>query len=79
MPHAFTPREEEPQPETGGSRLGGPPHKSTAAGILDPPVPPRRPVKGLGPIPSLPRPVIRVLAILILLGFAAGVIAYFWK
>ncbi len=79
MPHAFTPREDDPEPAASGSRLGGPPTKRTAAGVLDPPGPPRRPIKGSGPTPRIPRPVIRALALLILLGLVAAVIAYFWK
>ncbi len=76
MPYAFEHHDEELEPEAGGSRLGGPPRKHTAAGVLDPPVPPRKPPS---PIPTIPRPLLRILAILILLGLAAGIIVYFWK
>lgn len=76
MPHEFHPREQEPEPEAGGRRTGGPPTKHTAAGVLDPPVPPRKPPS---PIPAIPRPAVRILAILILLAIAAGIIVYFWR
>jgi hypothetical protein len=75
MPHTFQPREEEPEPEAGGSRLGGPPRKHTAAGVLDPPVPPRKP---LSPIPGIPRPIFRILTMAILIGIAAAIILYFY-
>jgi hypothetical protein len=76
MPYEFAPHEEDLEPEAGGSRLGGPPRKHTAAGILDPPVPPR---KSPRPTPAIPRPAIRIVAILILVGIAAAMIVYFWK
>jgi hypothetical protein len=70
MPYLFTPREEEPEPQAGGSRLGGPPRKHTAAGVLDPPVPPRKPP---GPIPAIPRSMLaKIFAVVILLGLAAA-------
>lgn len=70
MPHEFHPREEEPEAEAGGRRIGGPPNKHTAAGVLDPPVPPRKPP---GPIPAIPRStLIKIFAIVILLGLAVG-------
>lgn len=69
MPYAFNPREEEPEAEAGGRRIGGPPNKYTAAGVLDPPVPPRKPP---GPIPAIPRSaLIKIIAIVILLGIGA--------
>ena len=42
MPYEFTEREPEPRPQASSSRAGGPPRKTTAVGILDPPVPPKR-------------------------------------
>lgn len=46
----------------------GPPNKHTAAGVLDPPVPPRKPP---GPIPPIARStLIKIVAIAILLGLA---------
>ena len=51
MPYEFTQYEAEPEPQASASRTGGPPRKLTTAGVLDPPVPPRRP---LGPLASIP-------------------------
>jgi len=42
MPYEFTEWEPEPEPQASSSRAGGPPRKTTAVGILDPPVPPKR-------------------------------------
>lgn len=73
MPHSFHPREEEPEAEAGGRRIGGPPSKHTTAGVLDPPVPPRKPP---GPIPAIPRStLIKIFAVVILLGLA--ILAFF--
>jgi hypothetical protein len=75
MPHTFQPREEEPEPEAAGSRLGGPPRKHTAAGVLDPPVPPRKPPS---PIPAIPHPIVKILALAFLVGIALTTILYFY-
>jgi len=42
MLYEFTAWEPEPEPQASSSRTGGPPRKTTAVGILDPPVPPKR-------------------------------------
>jgi hypothetical protein len=77
MPHEFTRREEELEPQAGGSRSGRPPSKHTAAGVLDPPVPPRKP---LSPIPDIHRSkLFRVLVALILIGLAIAAAAAIWK
>jgi len=49
--YEFTEWQREPEPQTASGRSGGPPRKSTAIGVLDPPVPPKKPV---GPIPGIP-------------------------
>jgi hypothetical protein len=68
MPHEFIRREDEPEPLTGGSYSGVPPRKHSAAGVLDPPFPPKKPLR---PIPTTPRSVIiRLFVILILIGLA---------
>lgn len=73
MPHEFHPREKEPEAEAGGRRIGGPPSKHTATGVLDPPVPPRKPP---GPIPAILRStLIKIFAIAILIGLA--ILAFF--
>jgi hypothetical protein len=51
MPYEFRHWEEELQPEASSARGGGPPRKSTAIGVLDPPGPPKRPP---GPLAALP-------------------------
>jgi hypothetical protein len=35
MPYDFNPREEELEPQAGGSRRGGPPRKYTSAAVMD--------------------------------------------
>ena len=77
MAYEFTPREGEPEPEASGSRLGGPPLKHTAAGVLDPPFRPKKPVP---PTPAIPfSAVVRFFVILILVGLAIGALLMWWK
>jgi hypothetical protein len=74
MPYEFNERQEELEPNAGGSRLGAPPRKYTGAAVLDPPVPPRKP---LSPIPSIPvSALLKIFVVLILLGI--GVVAFFY-
>jgi hypothetical protein len=47
MSHSFNEFQNEPEPRTGGSLSGGPPRKHTAAGVLDPPSPPKKPLNGM--------------------------------
>jgi hypothetical protein len=68
MQHQFTEYEDEPQPQSWLGRSGGPPRKHIGVGVLDPPVPPRRPTPQLA---TPPRPwVIRGFALLILAALA---------
>ncbi len=67
MAYEFTDNEFELEPEASSARGGGPPRKSTAAGVLDPPFPPKRPP---GPVPAARTPVFRILAALLLAGLA---------
>jgi hypothetical protein len=53
VPYEFSENERELEPQASSARGGGPPPKLTGIGILDPPVPPKKPV---GPIPSIPVP-----------------------
>ena len=77
MAHEFIPREEEPEAKASGNRMGGPPHKRTAAGVLDPPFPPKKPPEQ---IPAIPRStLIRLFVVLILLGLAAVALMTVWK
>jgi hypothetical protein len=77
MAHEFIPREVEPEPQTAGSRYGGPPRKQTGVDVLDPPFPPKKPLR---PIPWIPRSAIaRFLAVVILTGLAVATLAIVWK
>lgn len=72
MPYEFSENEFELEPAPSSAHSGGPPRKLTGIGILDPPVPPKRP---LGPIPGLPASLLfRILGGLVLLGAAVGIL-----
>jgi hypothetical protein len=72
MPYEFAENEFELEPASSSARSGGPPGKHTGIGILDPPVPPKRPP---GPIPATPASLfLRILGGLILLGLTAGIL-----
>ena len=72
MPYEFAENEFELEPACSSVHSGGPPRKVTGIGILDPPVPPKRPP---GPIPAAPASLLlRVLAGLLLLGLTAGIL-----
>lgn len=72
MPYEFAENEFELEPASSSARSGGPPRKSVGVGILDPPVPPKRPP---GPIPAVPASVfLRVIGGLLLLGLTAGIL-----
>lgn len=68
MAFEFTEYDHEPQAQPSFARGGGPPSKFTSAGVLDPPVPPKRPP---GPLPMTPASMIlRIFAGLLLAGLA---------
>jgi hypothetical protein len=72
VPYDFTENEFALEPESSSARSGGPPRKVTRIGILDPPVPPKRPP---GPIPATPASLfLRVLGGLLLVGLTAGIL-----
>ena len=72
MPYEFAENEFELEPASSSARSGGPPRKPTGIGILDPPVPPKRPP---GPIPAAPASLLlRALGALLLLGLTAGIL-----
>jgi len=71
MPYEFAENEFELEPASSSARSGGPPRKHTGIGILDPPVPPKR-----LPLTSL---VLRILAGLLLLGIAAGMLVFLFR
>jgi hypothetical protein len=77
MPHEFISREEEPDPQAAGGRSVGPPRKHIAAGVLDPPFPPKKPLE---PIPAAPRStLVRIFVILILVGLLLAALLMIWK
>jgi hypothetical protein len=73
MPHQLTEYEDEPQTQASSGGFIVPPPKHIGVGVLDPPVPPRRPVP---PLAKPPSPwLIKGLAILILAVLALMLIA----
>ena len=72
MPYEFSENEFELEAAPSSAHSGGPPRKFTGIGVLDPPVPPKRPP---GPIPGPPASLhLRILGGLMLLGAAAGIL-----
>jgi hypothetical protein len=72
MAYEFTDFEYEPETQASSGHGGQPPSLWTAAGVLDPPVPPKRPP---GPIPLLLTPrVLRIIATVLLAGIGALVL-----
>jgi len=66
VPYEFTQYEPEPEPLASSAHSGVPPRKLTGIGLLDPPVPPRKPI---GPIPRIPASLLlRIVAALLLAG-----------
>jgi len=66
MPHEFAENEFALEPEASSARSGGPPRKRAGIGVIDPPVPPKRPP---GPnAAGLVSVLLRVLGGLLLLG-----------
>jgi hypothetical protein len=72
MPYEFAENEFELEPASSFARSGGPPRKNTGIGVVDPPVPPKRPP---GPIPAMPSSLLfRILGGLILAALVAGIL-----
>lgn len=72
MPYEFRPDEPELEAQASGGRAGIPPRKFTGIGVLDPPVPPKRP---RGAIPAIPASLaLRILGGLLLVGVVAGIL-----
>jgi hypothetical protein len=69
MPHDFAEYEREPVAQASG-RFSGPPRKSTGIGVLDPPVPPKRPP---GPIPAAAMSLLWRIAAAVLLAALAAI------
>ena len=71
MPYEFAENEFELGPQASATRGGGPPHKRTGIGVLDP-FPPKRPP---GPIPAAPTSLFWLMAAALLLaGLAAAIL-----
>jgi hypothetical protein len=76
MPHEFTEWEHGPEAQASSGRSGIPPRKFTTAGVLDPPVPPKRPI---GPIPGIPASLLlRVFAAIALAAIIVSVVLIFF-
>jgi hypothetical protein len=72
MPYEFAENEFELEPAASSSRSCGPPRKRTGVGVLDHPVPPKRPP---GPIPATPSSLFfRILGAVILAALGAGIL-----
>jgi hypothetical protein len=72
MPYDFAEYEFELDPQASSARSGGPPRKCAGVGVVDPPIPPKRPP---GPIPTVPSSLLfRVFAGLLLAGLAAAIL-----
>ena len=70
MPYEYREWEEDLEPQASSARTGGPPRKMTGIGVLDPPLPSRRPP---GPLAALHVSfLMRLLAALILFGLAGS-------
>jgi hypothetical protein len=77
MPYEFQEWKEELQPQASSARKGGPPHKSTRIGVLDPPGPPKRTA---GPLAALPASFLkRLFAGLILAGLGLFILSLLFR
>jgi hypothetical protein len=72
MSHEYHERELELEPQAASSRGGHPPRKTTGVGVLDPPVPPRKQPRPLGPIPA--SWLVRIFAVMLLIGLFVSAI-----
>jgi len=70
MGYQYSEREHELEPQASSSRGGNPPRKITGVGVLDPPVPPRKPPGPIAPIPA--SWLVLVFAAVILIGLFAS-------
>ena len=74
MPYEFMEYEDDLEPQASSRLGGGPPRKVTVAGVLDPPVPPKRTP---GPLASIPAEWwLRGLAGLTLVAIVAAILAF---
>jgi len=76
MGYEFTEWPREPEPQAASGRSGGPPRKSIGIDVLDPFVPPKKP---LGPIPGIPKSLLlRIFAGIILVTLAVMLVLIFF-
>lgn len=72
MLYVFTEWEEEPEAQASSGHSTIPPRKFSGVGVLDPPVPPKKP---LGPIPGIPPSLLlRIVAGLVLLAVVSSIL-----
>jgi hypothetical protein len=72
MPYAFTEWEQEPEAQASSGHSAIPPRKFSGVGVLDPPVPPKKPV---GPIPRVPASMLlRIVAGFVLLAMVSSIL-----
>ena len=72
MAYEFTAGEHELETAAASSRYGKPPLKAAGIGVMDPPVPPRKPV---GPLQRLPASLLlKILAVIILSGVGLSIL-----
>ncbi|MFY9733292.1 MAG: hypothetical protein WB723_10040 [Candidatus Acidiferrales bacterium] len=76
MPYEHRERDYEPETQASSSRGGKPPRKITGVGVLDPPVPPRKQPRPLGPIPA--SWLVRIFAVMLLIGLFVCAILLLW-
>jgi hypothetical protein len=77
MPYEFTECEQEPEARPSSRRTGGPPRKSSGIGVLDPPVPPKKPV---GPIRGIPASLLlRMVAGTLLVAMITALVLMFFR
>jgi hypothetical protein len=72
MPYESTEWEQEPEAQASSAHSAIPPRKFSGVGVLDPPVPPKKPV---GPIPRIPASLLlRIVAGLVLLAVVSSIL-----
>jgi hypothetical protein len=67
MAHEFREWQQEPEPQASSAHSVIPPRKFTGIGVLDPPLPPKKP----------PSALLRILAALVLIGVVVLIISMF--
>jgi len=76
MPHDFAEYEPDLEPQASSARGGGPPPKFTGVGVVDPPRPPKRPLR---PIPFSPTSLLWRIAAALLLAVIAAMMFFLFS